>query len=102
MSFDTINYLLFDKRKKELDSNLLNDFNTYLTTRYASFINNGQFVNYINDTLNRYSNIFDTNEDKFKFFNNVIIKTKRHKVDYIKKKKQNKLEELQNSNKEFY
>ena len=87
MSFNTTKYLIFDKPKSELDSELLSEFNPWLTTRTFSFYNDGAMVGYINDTLNRYSQIFPTKEEQFKFFENVIPKQKRKRISYIKKPK---------------
>ena len=93
MSFKTINYLLFEKQQPELDSELLEEFVPFLTTKSFSFIGKGQFVDYINDTLNVYGNIFPNKEDTFKFFDNVIPRQRKTKIDYIKKPKVEKTEE---------
>jgi len=86
MSFETINYLLFSKRK-ELDSELLNSFNPWITTKSLSFYNDGKMINYVNDYLNCYGNIFPTKEDQFKFYENIIPIQKRKRINYIKKPK---------------
>jgi hypothetical protein len=99
MSFDTVNYLLFSKRKKEMNSDLLSEFNPYFTTKTFSFYKNGEMVDYINDTLNRYGNIFREKETQFKFFENIIPIVKRTKINYIKSPKIEKTEKI---NREFY
>lgn len=78
---------MFEKNKKELDAELLASFSPMITCRAFSFYENGQFCDYINDTLNTYHRVFQTNEDKFKFFENVIPKLKRKKYNYISKPK---------------
>jgi hypothetical protein len=93
MSFETINYLLFEKRK-ELDGELLNSFNPYMTAKTLSFYNDGKMANYVNDYLNCYSNIFSTKEDQFKFYENIIPIQKRKRITYIKKPKTEKIEEI--------
>lgn len=94
MSFNTINYLLFDKKKKELDKEMLDEFSPYVTTKFASFYENGKYVDIVNDTLNRYMNLFKDKEDQFKFFDNMIIKDRKRKINYIKKPKKEKNESL--------
>ncbi len=51
--FEAINYLLFDKNKDELDSEILASFVPYMTARFLSFYDKSQ-VNYVNETLNVY------------------------------------------------
>jgi hypothetical protein len=89
--FDAINYLLHEKNKKELDVDLLQEFNPFFTTKVFSFYDSGKYCNYVNDTLNTYSGIFKTKEEEFLFFDNVIPKLKRKKSEYIKKNKTEKL-----------
>jgi hypothetical protein len=85
--FDAINYLLHEKNKSELDPDLLQEFNPFFTSKVFSYYDSGKYSGYINDTLNIYSEIFKTKEDKFKFFDAVIPKLKRRKSEYIKKPK---------------
>jgi hypothetical protein len=87
MPFKTTDYLLFQKRKP-LDGELLTNFNAWLTTKSFSFYENGKLVDYINNTLNIYGNIFPTKEDQFKFFENIIPIQNRKKIIYLKKPKQ--------------
>lgn len=88
--FDAINYLLHEKNKKELDPDLIQEFNPYMTTKVFSFYDSGKYCNYINDTLNSYSNLFKTKEEEFIFFDSIIPKLKRRKSEYIKKIKSDK------------
>lgn len=87
MSFKTTNYLLFDKRKKDLDNELLEEFNPFVTTKTFSFYENGKMVDYINHTLNMYGNLFKTKEEQFRFFENIIPIQQRKKIQYLKKPK---------------
>jgi hypothetical protein len=91
VSFKTTDYLIFKQNKKELDNELLSEFNPYLTTKTFSFYD-PSLVDYINDTLNTYGNIFKSREDQFKFFENVIPKQKPRRINYIKKNKAEKVE----------
>lgn len=83
--FNTINHILFDK-KGEMTNELLEEFSPYMVTRYLSFYDN-DLLNYANETVNKYSQIFDTDEERFRFFENVVPKLKRKRINYISKKK---------------
>ena len=73
--FNSINHILFDK-KGEMTNELLEEFSPYMVTRYLSFYDK-DLLNYANETVNRYSQIFDTDEETFRFFENIIPKLKR-------------------------
>jgi len=90
--FTTIDYLMYKKNKQDLDADLLANFVPFITTKTFSYYNGGTYCDYINDTLNVYSNIFTTIEDQFRFFDNVIPLLKRRKSEYIKKSKSEKVE----------
>ena len=81
--FNSINHILFDK-KGEMTNELLEEFSPYMVTRYLSFYDK-DLLNYANETVNRYSQIFDTDEETFRFFENVIPKLKRKNIKYISK-----------------
>jgi hypothetical protein len=81
--FNSINYLLFEKGKTEIDSDLLAEFSPWMTMRYLSFASN-DFVEYTNETLNKYCNLFQDSADTFRFYQNVIYKSKKKKIPYIK------------------
>lgn len=83
--FKAINYLLFEARKP-LDSEILEEFHPYMAGRYLSMYDDS-FVPYVNDTLNVYGKLFKTKEDQFRFYENVIPKLKRKKIEYVKRKK---------------
>lgn len=102
--FDTINFLFYDKKSSELDGELLSNFSPYITTRYFSFYEKGEYTHYINDTLNTYGRIFKTNEETFMFYNNTIPKLRRKKINYIKRVKEvkEKTNEVPKAIPEFY
>jgi hypothetical protein len=83
--FNTINHIIFDK-KGEMTNELLEEFSPYMVTRYLSFYDD-DLLNYANETVNKYSQIFETDEEQFRFFENVIPKLKRKRIDYISRKK---------------
>jgi len=91
--FNTINYLLFQKRK-ELDSELLEEFTPYMVARYMSFYDKN-LLTYVNDTINRYGDVFSIKEDQFRFYENMIPILKRKKINYVSRKKKEKVEETQ-------
>jgi hypothetical protein len=83
--FKAIDYLLFQNRK-ELDSEILEEFHPYMVGRYLSMYGE-EFVPYVNETINRYGNIFDTKEEQLLFYEQVIPKLKRKKIDYFSRPK---------------
>lgn len=85
MMYDTLNHMLFNK-KGEMTNELLEEFSPYMVTRYLSFYDD-DLLNYANETVNKYSSIFETEEERFRFFENVIPKLKRKRIDYISRKR---------------
>lgn len=84
--FNAINHILFDK-KGEMTNELLVEFSPYMVTRYLSFYDD-DLLNYANETVNKYSEIFETDEERFRFFENIIPKLKRKNIKYISKKRE--------------
>lgn len=93
MSFKTVDYLLFGKQTPELDAELLAEFSPFLVTKSFSFLNDGVFCDYINDSLNRYGNILKSKEEQFKLFDNLTMRQKKKRINYIKKPKATKEKE---------
>jgi hypothetical protein len=83
--FKTVKYLLFEDRR-DIDSEILEDFVPYLVTRYLSMYDK-DFIHYANDTLNVYGNLFNDKEEQFRFYENVIPRLKRKDIKYIKRKR---------------
>lgn len=83
--FDVINHMIFDK-KGEMTNELLEEFYPYMVTRYLSFYDD-DLLNYANETVNKYSQIFETDEERFRFFENVIPKLKRKRINYVSRKR---------------
>ena len=83
--FDTINHMLFTK-KGEMTNELLEEFSPYMVTRYLSFYDD-DLLNYANETVNKYSQIFETDEERFRFFENVIPKLKKKQINYVSRKR---------------
>lgn len=93
MSFKTVNYLLFEDQKPELDAELLSEFSPFLVSKSLTFCKDGIFTEYVNDSLNIYGNIFPSNEETFKFFDNIIPRQNKTKINYIKKSKLEQVED---------
>lgn len=98
--FDSINNILFDK-KSNLTLDKVQDFTPYMVTRYFSFYDNA-YVEYCNESLNKYADVFDTDEEKYKFFMEVVPKLKRRKIDYVRKVKDKKTAEDELPIPDFY
>ncbi len=77
--------MLFDK-KGEMTNELLEEFSPYMVTRYLSFYDD-DLLNYANETVNKYNSIFENDEERFRFFENVIPKLKRKRINYISRKR---------------
>jgi hypothetical protein len=82
--FVTIDYLLFSDKQAELDCEILENFKPYMVGRYMSFYDKN-LTNYVNETINRYGHVFKDTDDQFKFYENVIPKLKKKRINYIKK-----------------
>jgi hypothetical protein len=85
--FKAINYLLFSKRKPELDNEILEEFSPYMVNRYLSFYDES-FSDYTNETINTYGNIFKNKEDQFRFYEQIVPRLQKRKINYIKKPKE--------------
>lgn len=102
MSFNTVNYLLYEDRKKELDGELLAEFNPWLTRKMFSYYDFGEFVPYINDTINIFDHIHPDKEHMFKFYEIMIPKQRKKHVKYLKRKKTTEDKEDDKPIPEFY
>ena len=60
--YNAINHLLFDK-KSEMTNELLEEFSPFMVSRYLSFYDKN-LLKYTNKTLNKYSQIFETDEER--------------------------------------
>lgn len=89
--FKAINHILFENSSEEIDSETLEEFVPYMVTRYFSFYDDGKYLDYINSTINKYHGIFKSIEEEYKFYENVIPKLKKKKINYIKKIKKDKI-----------
>lgn len=92
--FNAINHILFNKSGKEATSDILSEFSPYMVSRYLSFYDNDLVV-YTNETINRYHNLFEDSLDNLKFYEKVVPKLKKKKIEYIKAPKKELKEVLE-------
>ena len=93
--FEILNNLLFRRKNtacEDLDHDSLQNFQPFLINRWISFYDKQQAV-FVNETLNRFSGIFQDKGDSYKFYYNLIPTQQYKKINYIKKKKIEKKEE---------
>jgi hypothetical protein len=94
--FDFLNSLLYTK--KDLDLNVEDEqmFNLYMINRWCSMYSK-EVATIINHTSNQnIAGIFDGKNEQFKFMQHLLPKVKFKRLNYIKKKKEPKTEEVAN------
>ena len=86
--FQLQNKLFYSKKTEagELDAEGEQAFVPFLFNRWLSFYNNNMCV-FTNETLNKFSTIFENKQDAYKLYYNIIPRLKWQKIKYIKKKK---------------
>jgi len=94
--FKSINHILFEKPAKEIDPEELENFAPYMVCRYLSFYGNSEYVDYANNTLNKYSGLFKTDDELFRFYEHVVPTLKKKKINYVKKFKKEKFDIVKN------
>jgi hypothetical protein len=90
--FDILRSLLFYSRNlqyKDLDYEGLQSFVPYMMNRWLSFSDKNKAV-FTNETLNKFSTLFDDKSETYKFYFNLIPRSNYKKISYVKKKKEDK------------
>jgi hypothetical protein len=89
--FETLNFLFYKKRDKqpEVDIETASAFSSFMTNRWWSFYDKDTAV-FTNEVLNRLSGVFDDRSEQFKLYYNLITPRKFKRINYIKKKKEDK------------
>jgi hypothetical protein len=89
--FEIINNILFNKQNttENLDAESLQQFTPYMVNRWESFYSKSQAI-FVNENTNKYSSLFDDKNDNYKFFCNITPTQKFKRINYIKKKKEDK------------
>ena len=92
--FQLQNKLFYSKKDKaqDLDAEGEQAFVPFLFNRWLSFYNNDMSV-FVNETLNKFSTIFENKQDGYKLYYYLIPRLKFKKISYIKKVKKDKKEE---------
>lgn len=93
--FDILRSVFFHKNNKtitELDHEGQQAFIPFLINRWISFSDRSKAV-FINETFNKFSSLFDDKADAYKLYFNLTPRRGFQKIQYVKKKKENKEEE---------
>tara|TARA_A100001201_G_scaffold142408_1_gene140518 strand:+ start:11895 stop:12251 length:357 start_codon:yes stop_codon:yes gene_type:complete len=89
MNFFQLQNKLFYSKKEDagyLDSEGDQAFVPFLFNRWLSFYDNNMCV-FTNETLNKFSTLFDNKQESYKLYYYLIPRLKWKKISYIKKKK---------------
>ena len=86
--FQLQNKLFYSKKSKteDLDTEGEQAFVPFLFNRWLSFYNKDMSV-FVNETLNKFSGIFDDKQQSYRLYYYLIPRLKWQKISYIKKKK---------------
>ena len=86
--FQLQNKLFYSKKSKteDLDTQGEQAFVPFLFNRWLSFYNKDMSV-FVNETLNKFSTIFDDKQQSYRLYYYLIPRLKWKKISYIKKKK---------------
>jgi len=93
--FQLQNKLFYSKKDKAeaLDAEGEQAFVPFLFNRWLSFYNNDMSV-FTNETLNKFSTVFENKQDAYKLYYYLIPRLKFKRISYIKKIKKDKEEEI--------
>ena len=93
--FQLQNKLFYSKKDKAeaLDAEGEQAFVPFLFNRWLSFYNNDMSV-FTNETLNKFSTVFENKQDAYKLYYYLIPRLKFKRISYIKKIKKDKEEEV--------
>lgn len=96
--FQLQNKLFYSKKENagELDSEGEQSFVPFLFNRWLSFYSK-ELPGFVNETLNKFGNIFDDKQESYKLYYYLIPRLKWKRISYIKKKKKDK-EEIEGLN----
>jgi len=84
--FDIIDGIAFSKKSDLLDNiETEKQYSPFLTNRWLSMLDPSA-ARIINDTVNRYYNVFD-NKTTYKFLEAILPEYRRQRINYIKKPK---------------
>ena len=95
MNFFQLQNKLFYSKKDDagfLDQEGEQSFVPFLFNRWLSFYSKDT-PNFVNETLNKYSNLFEDKQQQYRLYYNLIPRLKFKRIKYIKKIKKNKEED---------
>jgi hypothetical protein len=90
--FDYINSVLFSKKKLNTINEEESQFSLYMLNRWCSMYST-DIASIINESTNLYGKSFSTRQEQYEYALSIFPKVKSKKINYIKKKKEEKLEE---------
>jgi hypothetical protein len=92
--FDMLRNLFFTRKdtSNTLDTESQTHFVPFLLNRWLSFYGKEQCI-IDNETLNKYTGLFEDKNDLYKLYFNFLPKLKFKKIEYIKKKKVDELDQ---------
>jgi hypothetical protein len=91
--FDFLRDLCFTKKSTtEITQEDLQQFQPFMINRWFTFYGKPQSI-FVNETLNKYSTLFDDKYDLYKFYRNIIPKVPSKMIHYVKKKQKDKAKE---------
>ena len=87
--FQFLNSLLYSKKKADMNRDDESQFNMFMINRWSSMYSK-EMNNYINESSNKYWNLFDEKDEQYNFLYYLLPKLKFKRINYIKKLKKEK------------
>jgi len=82
--FDYLNSILYTKKEIELNCDEESQFNSFMCNRWISFYS-PELCMYINETGNKHISLYQTKQEQFDYYFNILPQLKFKKINYIKK-----------------
>lgn len=86
--FDIIDGIAFSKKPHTSQVEDEKSYQPFLVNRWLSMLD-GSAARIVNETLNRYGHVFNT-EEQYNFLSNVLPKYRKQRINYIKKPSKDK------------
>lgn len=90
--FNFIDSVLFNKKKLNTINEGETQFNYYMVARWCSMYS-PDIAQILNETTNIYGKMFFTKQEQYELLLNVLPKVKKKKINYLKKNKEEKIEQ---------
>jgi hypothetical protein len=88
--FQYLNGLLFSKKKADMNCDDESQFNMFMVNRWSSMYSK-EMNEYVNETTNRYWNLFNDKQSQYNYIYSVFPKLRFKRLNYIKKTKKEKV-----------